>query len=315
MSHPHLQKNLSAITDSLVASINAHDAIRHYGEVTLPDRDTIVRILVLLQKVIYPGYFGLRNLTESDARGRISERVEEVSKLLYEQVRCALRYRANLSESDLTAGCEKHDQRAAEVVVEFLGKLPAIRELLASDVEATVRGDPAADNAHETVLCYPGVQAITIQRVAHELYKLDVPLIPRIMTEHAHSITGVDIHPGARIGGSFCIDHGTGIVIGETTVIGNGVRIYQGVTLGGLILTPAEMKHARKRHPTIEDNVTIFSGTTILGGKTVIGKGSIISGNVFITKSVPAMHEVPAQETHPRTFNLRDESWNENYQI
>jgi serine O-acetyltransferase len=180
------------------------------------------------------------------------------------------------------------EDKAREKTAAFLSKIITIREYLATDVQATFEGDPAAYNYDEIIYSYPGIYAIMINRIAHELYNLEVPLIPRIMTEHAHSLTGIDIHPGARLGKYLCIDHGTGIVIGETTIIGEHVKIYQGVTLGGLSTSGGQSLKGSKRHPTIQDRVTIYSGASILGGETVIGEGCVIGGNVFVTESVEA---------------------------
>jgi len=178
-----------------------------------------------------------------------------------------------------------------------------VRAVLATDVQAAFDGDPAAQSTDETIFCYPGLYAITVQRLAHEFYTLDVPLLPRIMTEYAHSLTGIDIHPGARLGPSFFIDHGTGVVIGETTSIGANVKIYQGVTLGALAPAFGQALRGQKRHPTIEDNVTIYAGATILGGDTTIGQGAVIGGNVFITSSVPPLNQVTAE---PPKLKYRD---------
>jgi serine O-acetyltransferase len=190
---------------------------------------------------------------------------------------------------------EPCDKAACEIVAGFLDRIPAVREMLAEDVQAAFDGDPAAKNTDETIFSYPGLFAITVQRLAHELLKLGVPLLPRIMTEYAHGLTGIDIHPAARLGHRFFIDHGTGVVIGETTEIGDNVKIYQGVTLGALAPAMGQVWRGRKRHPTIEDDVTIYAGATILGGDTVIGEGSVIGGNVFITSSVPAFNQVSAE--------------------
>jgi len=179
------------------------------------------------------------------------------------------------------------EEQAEEIVYEFLDRIPQIREYLSTDIEAAFNGDPAAKNTDEIIFCYPGVLAVTYYRIAHELYLLNVPMIPRIISEHAHSITGIDIHPGATIGKYFFIDHGTGIVVGETTEIGENVKIYQGVTIGALSTRKGQELRGVKRHPTIEDNVTIYAGTTILGGDTVIGRGATIGGNSFIINSIP----------------------------
>lgn len=178
--------------------------------------------------------------------------------------------------------------RALEITHSFLSKIPDLRDVLETDVQAGYEGDPAAFNTDEVIFSYPGIYAITVNRIAHELYLLGVPLIPRMMTEHAHSLTGIDIHPGAAIGEYFFIDHGTGVVVGETTIIGKYVKIYQGVTLGALSTRGGQSLRGVKRHPTLEDNVTVYSGASILGGETVIGTGAVIGSNAFITSSVPA---------------------------
>jgi serine O-acetyltransferase len=219
-------------------------------------------------------------------------------------VRFCLRYREQIPGANGgTQQCKACDTEAAEIVAKFFDRLPAVRDLLVTDVKAAFDSDPAAQSTDETIFCYPGLFAITVQRLAHEFYRLDVPLLPRIMTEHAHSLTGIDIHPGARLGESFFIDHGTGVVIGETTAIGRNVKIYQGVTLGALAPAYGQLLRGQKRHPTIEDDVTIYAGATILGGDTVIGKGATIGGNVFITSSVPPLNQVSAE---PPKLKYRD---------
>ncbi|MCA9290901.1 MAG: hypothetical protein KDA25_07220, partial [Phycisphaerales bacterium] len=223
----------------------------------------------------------------------------DLSPRLFDQVTGALRYerqieRSNPAFDDVCAEC---DRRAHQVVTMFVGALPGVRARLSLDVQAAYDGDPAARHTDETIFCYPGLRAITVHRLAHELDKLAVPLVPRIMSEHAHTLTGIDIHPGARIGRSFFIDHGTGVVIGETTVIGDHCTIYQGVTLGAKSLPKDETGRVRrgvKRHPTLEDHVTVYAAATILGGDTVIGAGSVINGGVFLTHSVPPGHVVRA---------------------
>src|SRR5436189_3814969 len=199
--------------------------------------------------------------------------------------------------------CKQCDHEAAEIVATVFERIPQLREVLATDVQAAFDGDPAAQSTDETIFSYPGLFAITVQRLAHEFYEMRVPMLPRIMTEHAHSLTGIDIHPGAQLGRSFFIDHGTGVVIGETTIIGANVKVYQGVTLGALAPAFGQMLRGTKRHPTIEDNVTIYAGATILGGETTIGRGCVIGGNVFITSSVPPLNQVSAE---PPLLKYRD---------
>ena len=305
MDRKELNERLPQVVEKLVASVKSEPRLQHLNRVYLPSRDEIISIIKLLRQLVFPGYYGKQGLTTANLPFRIGEIVLEVSDLLYEQVRCCLRYRESIEGSNgmNDERCEECDRKAAQIVATFLDRLPTIREMIADDVQAAFDGDPAAQNTDETIFCYPGVFAITVQRLAHELQKLQVPLLPRIMTEYAHSLTGIDIHPGAQLGRSFFIDHGTGVVIGETTIIGANVKVYQGVTLGALAPHFGQMLRGTKRHPTIEDNVTIYAGATILGGDTVIGKGCVIGGNVFITSSVPPLNQVSAE---PPVLRYRD---------
>ncbi len=249
-----------------------------------PDKEVVIDILFSLRRIIFPGYFRNRSYRVYTVRNNITMLLEDVIFKLIRQISIVLRYNEELHDTDeLTLA-----RRAEDITFEFLQKLPKIREYIETDVQASFDGDPAAYNKDEIIYSYPGLFAILVNRIAHELWLLKVPLIPRIMTEYAHSETGIDIHPGATIGKYFFIDHGTGIVVGETTEIGDNVKIYQGVTLGALSTRGGQNLRSKKRHPTIEDNVTIYSGASILGGNTVIGKGAVIGGNAFITKSVPA---------------------------
>ena len=273
---------------------------------TIPSRDQIIECVKDLRQLIYPGYFGKQGLTRENLPFRIGELVLELSDKLYDQVRCCLRIRTQSPNSATTDELiAQGDQEAEEIVSKFFDRMPAIREMIADDLMAHFDGDPAAQTPEETVFCYPGLFAITVQRLAHEFYKLNVPMLPRIMTEYAHSLTGIDIHPGAQLGRRLFIDHGTGVVIGETTVIGANVKIYQGVTLGALAPAFGQALRGHRRHPTIEDDVTIYAGATILGGETIIGRGSVIGGNVFITRSVPPQNRVSAE---PPKLKYRDRS-------
>ncbi|MBW1641877.1 MAG: serine acetyltransferase, partial [Deltaproteobacteria bacterium] len=234
---------------------------------------------------LFPGYFNREKLDPVNLKDSMGQSVSVLFDRLSLQISNSIRHdclRYNLECSD----CGERGQKAA---LELLAKIPFIRKTLGTDVSATFEGDPAAKSYDEIIFSYPGIFAVMVYRVANLLYKMDIPLFPRVLTEHAHSVTGIDIHPGANIGESFVIDHGTGVVIGETTKIGNNVRIYQGVTLGALSVPPGggEKLKGKKRHPTIEDDVTIYSGATILGGDTVIGARSVIGGNVWITESIP----------------------------
>jgi serine O-acetyltransferase len=304
MKRDELKSKLPELVDALVKSVADEPRMQHLNRVLLPNRDQIIACIAGLRQIVFPGYFGQQGLTAADLGTQIGELSLQVSDWLYEQVRCCLRYRRQLTANNAeTDACEECDEQAADAVMRFVARIPAVRELLANDVQAAFDGDPAAQTTDETIFCYPGLFAIFVQRMAHEFYEMNVPLLPRIMTEHAHSLTGIDIHPGAKLGRSFFIDHGTGVVIGETTVIGDNVKIYQGVTLGALAPAFGQKLRGQKRHPTIEDNVTIYAGATILGGDTVIGKGALIGGNVFITSSVPPLNQVTAE---PPKLKYRD---------
>ena len=259
----------------------ATEAICTEGACALPNRETIIQVLTDLKKAIFPGYFDGETLTDSSAEYYEGYLLMEIYRKLKPQIEIALR----LPTSDVAF--EDAEDRAEEVCAKLISELPEIRRLLMCDVEAGFNGDPAAKSRAEIIVSYPGLLAIFVYRVAHILYKENVPLIPRIMTEYAHGRTGIDINSGATIGEYFFIDHGTGVVIGETTVIGNHVKLYQGVTLGALSTRSGQELAGVKRHPTICDNVTIYANSTVLGGETVIGNGVIIGGNAFITKSIP----------------------------
>ncbi|QHT59212.1 serine acetyltransferase [Paenibacillus lycopersici] len=249
----------------------------------LPNRDTVVEIIHQLRELLFPGYIGKQNLANATIEYHIGDLLIGIQEKLYEQITCALKHQA-CGNPD---GPGDVEERTDAIIHQFLSRIPALRSVLATDVKAAFTGDPSAENTSEVIFSFPGVFAVSVYRLAHELFKLSVPLIPRIMTEYAHSITGIDIHAGAQIGNHFFIDHGTGVVIGETTVIGNHVKIYQGVTLGALSTRGGQTLRGVKRHPTLEDEVTVYSGASILGGDTVIGKEAVIGSNAFITKSVP----------------------------
>jgi serine O-acetyltransferase len=304
MDRKELDQHLPGVVDALVKSILDEPKIQHLNRVYLPNRDAIIEAITLLRQVIYPGYFGNQGLTSENVAEKMTALLGRISSLLYEQIRYCLRYREQIPEPNGNNDkCDECDKEAARIIGEFFRRLPEVRGYLALDVQAAFEGDPAAQSTDETVFSYPGLLAITTQRLAHEFYRQQVPLLPRIMTEYAHSLTGIDINPGARLGRRFFIDHGTGVVIGETTQIGDNVKIYQGVTLGALAPGFGQLLRGQKRHPTIEDNVTIYAGATILGGETVIGEGSTIGGNVFITASVPPQNQVSAE---PPKLKYRD---------
>lgn len=255
----------------------------------LPERSAVIDIVRELKSVIFPGYFSVDTSARMFTEYYVGYKLNDLYDRLKEQIKIALLYQAQESEN------ESLSKRAEEICSGFFEKLPLIQEKLLKDVQAGFDGDPAAKSKEEIIFSYPGLFAIYVYRLAHELYQEKVPFIPRIMTEYAHGRTGIDINPGASIGEYFFIDHGTGVVIGETTEIGNNVKLYQGVTLGALSTRQGQQLANIKRHPTIKDNVTIYSNSTVLGGETVIGENTIIGGNTFITESIPANTKVSAK--------------------
>ncbi len=276
---------LQALTERIVATYGECGAVHHLGHSPLPSYREIVEILVDLHELLYPGFGRRQNVRMASAAYHVGGLLDTIRERLTRQV--ALAFRHECKSEDPGAD---HELVAERVVLRFLDALPGLRHTLAEDVRAAHSGDPAARSLVEIVFCYPGLSAVTVYRMAHELYLLGVPLIPRMMTEYAHGKTGIDIHPGATIGQRFFIDHGTGVVIGETTEIGNDVKLYQGVTLGALSFprdeTTGEIRRGVKRHPTLEDGVIIYANATILGGDTVIGRNSVIGSSAWITRSV-----------------------------
>jgi serine O-acetyltransferase len=276
---------LDAAVEAIAASYGENREIDNLESAALPNRRAVIEALNHLKPIIYMGFYSTRPLNRGNLRHAISEHLYPAFETLVEQISRAVQY----EQAYHRARSVRDADWSEAVVTRLFTKLPALRAMLAEDVMAALEGDPAAQSVEEVIFSYPAIQAITTHRITHELYKEQVPMIPRILSEHAHGKTGIDIHPGAQIGRSFFIDHGTGVVIGETTVIGSHVKLFQGVTLGALSPRKDEgaMARQRKRHPTIEDNVTIYSGATILGGDTVIGEGSVIGGNVWLVESVP----------------------------
>jgi serine O-acetyltransferase len=291
------QQQIDESIDRLTTSILGDERIRHLSTRYLPARAAVIRLVEHLTDLVYPGFFESRHFNEQDLRDQVGRMVRSVGEELATQVSGSLRYQRDLDTRDRmfeehSADC---DDLARQIVGRFVKALPDIRLMLSLDVQAAYDGDPAARHTDEVVFCYPGIRALTVHRLAHTLYREEVTLLPRIMSEYAHARTGIDIHPGAKIGKSFFIDHGTGVVIGETTVIGDHCKIYQGVTLGAKSFPKDErgrVQRGVKRHPTLEDHVTVYAGATILGGDTVIGSGSVINGGVFLTSSVPPGHVV-----------------------
>ena len=283
MAH-RLEKDVNRLVETIMEDYEHGRDIDVVENFVQPNKDDIVKIIAQIQNMIFPGYYKNKNYRIYTVRNNLSMQLEDVLYNLSKQISIVLKYLPEYEEKDeKDLLCD-----AEQLSLQFLDKITKIRELIQTDLEAAFDGDPAAFNKPEIIFSYPGLYAIMVNRIAHELYLLGVPLIPRIMTEYAHSKTGIDIHPGATLGRYFFIDHGTGIVIGETTEIGDNVKIYQGVTLGALSTREGQKLHGKKRHPTIEDNVTIYSGASILGGNTVIGHDSVIGGNAFITTSIPS---------------------------
>ena len=272
------EQQIENVVDSILSDyalgrdVDKIDLRRH------PDKEIITDMIRKMLRIVYPGYYRDKSYRIYNVKHNLSMLIEDVMFNLNRQILLVLQ-----AEGMEDAEAEAKSQ---ELCLQFFRRIPEVRAIVQTDVQAAFDGDPAATSKDEVIFCYPGLFAITVYRLAHILYTLQVPLLPRIMTEHAHSITGIDIHPGATIGEFFFIDHGTGIVIGETTVIGEHVKIYQGVTLGGLTTRGGQSLRGMKRHPTIEDNVTIYAGASVLGGETVIGRDSVIGSNAFITRSI-----------------------------
>ena len=281
------------MTDQVVATYSQIGTINHLGHSPLPHNDAVIEITHDLMEVIYPGYQRRQKLHAGNVAYHVGDLLEGLNNALTQQLARALRHKQALANSDDPQSADANDafeELAKQKTIALLASLPRLRELLATDVQAAYDGDPAAQGLDEIILCYPGLQAITVHRLAHELYGLDVPFIPRMMAEWSHNRTGIDIHPGATIGPSFFIDHGTGVVIGETTEIAAHVKLYQGVTLGALSFPKddsGQLVRGQKRHPTIEEGVVIYANATVLGGETVIGARSVIGASVSLIQSVP----------------------------
>jgi len=280
-----IRSQLPGIAEKIIESCNDRECYTHVDYEPIPSRKSVIEIIDRLKEILFPGYFSRGKLDPVNLRYSMGESAAALFDMLSDQIGRSIRHDC-FRYGQLCSEC---DEQGHQIALGLLKDIPSIRKILATDVQAAYEGDPAAKSFDEIIFSYPGIFAITVYRVAHKLFEYKVPLLPRIMTEHAHSVTGIDIHPGAEIGDSFVIDHGTGVVIGETTHIGQNVRIYQGVTLGALSIPKdsADQYRGKKRHPTIEDDVIIYSGATILGGNTVIGARSVIGGNVWLTESVP----------------------------
>lgn len=311
-----LKSEIDGLLENILSDYEKGRDIDNINTFDHPQKEIVIEIVEKLRNIVFPGYFKNKTYRVYTVRNNTTMLLEDVLFNLIRQISIVLRYvpeYENTDEKTIASEAEK-------LALCFLETIPKIREYADTDVQAAFNGDPAAFNKDEIIISYPGLFAVLVNRIAHELYLLGVPLIPRIMTEYAHSETGIDIHPGATIGKYFFIDHGTGIVIGETTIIGDNVKIYQGVTLGALSTRGGQSLKSKKRHPTIEDNVTIYSGASILGGETVVGKNVVVGGNAFITKSIPEGAKVSiknqelrynydAQNPVQRAELEQDDSW------
>lgn len=273
------------VVGELVETCGTNTCFEHISPIPLPSLDVMVEMIHLLRRIIFPGYFDEGSIAFAKLEYGLGQKVTELYQKLSDQITWCVRHDCYRYELE----CRHCKDQGRDKAIAFIQSLPELRRILADDVRAAFEGDPAGKSHDQIIFNYPGLWAVTIYRMAHILHEFEIPLLPRMMTEYAHSQTGIDIHPGARIGNHFFIDHGTGVVIGETTQIGDRVRLYQGVTLGALSLPPdagAKLR-GKKRHPTIEDDVIIYAGATILGGETVVGARSVIGGNVWLTESVP----------------------------
>ena len=287
------KEELPELTNRILQTLDDIRTINHLGHCPLPSTEVVVEIAQDLKEIMFPGYRRRQNLHSGNVAYHIGDLIDGLHDKLTQQLARAMRHEHD-QRNRITCGMPRDidfEALGQTKAIQFLETLPRLRQMLALDVQAAFDGDPAAGSLDEIIFSYPGIEAVTIQRLAHELYLLEVPIVPRMLTEWAHSRTGIDIHPGARIGPSFFIDHGTGVVIGETTDIADHVKLYQGVTLGALSFPKDEQGNiirGKKRHPTIESGVVIYANATILGGDTVIGAGSVIGASVSLNKSVPA---------------------------
>ncbi len=283
-----LKEALPEITEAIVATYTECSRTSHLGHKPLPSRESVGEILADLTDILFPGYFHRQNLHMGNVEYHVGDLIDGLHDKLTQQISRALRHEHSCNHPEGPNGTDM-DAVAQQKTVEFLKRLPDVRLVLEQDALAAFEGDPAAKSQHEIIFCYPGLEAVAAYRLAHELFVLGVPLIPRMMTEFAHSKTGIDIHPGARIGPAFFIDHGTGVVIGETCDIGTNVKLYQGVTLGALSFprdAAGNIIRGMKRHPTLEDDVVVYANATILGGDTVIGHHAVVGSSVWLTQSV-----------------------------
>jgi len=308
-----LKEGLPEITEALVATYTECSHFHHLGHRPLPSRDVVVHILADLVDVLFPGYGRRQNLHIGNVEYHVGDLIDGLHDKLTQQITRALRHDCEPDAANLD-----FEAMAQQKTVELLRRLPELRSTLELDAEAAYEGDPAAKSFHEIIFCYPGLEAVAIYRVAHELVLLDVPLIPRMMTEAAHSKTGIDIHPGARIGPGFFIDHGTGVVIGETCDIGANVKLYQGVTLGALSFprdAAGNIIRGMKRHPTLQNDVVVYANATILGGETVVGHHAVIGSSVWLTQSVEPYTVVSMEKPSLRMKGPETRDFAPSYQI
>ena len=294
-----IEKNIESVVDTILADYTRERPIDALQPLRHPDKDVIVDMICKLQRIVFPGYFKDKNYRIYNAKHNLCMLIEDVMFHLNRQLMLVFQ-----SAGEEEAAAQAHAQ---EISLEFFRQIPAVRALVHTDLQAAYDGDPAATGMTEIIFSYPGLFAITVYRLAHVLYTLNVPLLPRIMTEYAHSETGIDIHPGAKVGKFFFIDHGTGIVVGETTDIGDNVKLYQSVTHGALSTRGGQSLRGKRRHPTIEDNVTIYAGASVLGGDTVIGHDCVIGSNAFITSSI-APNTVVSIKNQELQYKTRTES-------
>jgi len=303
-------KNMAQLVSEIARNYRQNSIFSSYDSSNLANKVEIIEILQELRQLIFPGFFEKKKLSNDTIEYYIGDLLISIEEKLHRQIKCALLYKNHInneSEDSLL------DEKTNKISLKFLNLLPNIQEYITTDVQAAYDGDPAAGDIEQIIFSYPGIFAVSIYRIAHELYKLSVPYIPRIMTEYAHNETGIDINAGAQIGKYFFIDHGTGVVIGETCIIGQNVKLYQGVTLGALSTRGGQNLQGVKRHPTLEDNVTIYSGASILGGETVVGKNSVIGGNAFITKSVPEDTRVSVQNPELKFRNSKPKEFEQEF--
>lgn len=303
-SDARLKEQLPQLTDRIVQTYRQYRWINHLGHCPLPKYDDVISAIEDLTDILFPGYRRREGLHIGNVTYHVGDLIDGLHDKLTQQIARALQHDDRITHA-AQEQCEQVDYEAKgqAMAISLLERLPEIRRVLATDVQAAYEGDPACKSPDEVVFCYPGLEAITVYRLAHELYRLGVPFIPRMMTEHAHRKTGIDIHPGATIGSHFFIDHGTGVVIGQTCEIGDHVKIYQGVTLGALSFatdTDGNLIRDTKRHPTIEDRVVIYANATVLGGRTVVGHDSVIGSSVWLTHSVPPRTTVTMEKPQLR---------------